>query len=68
MRITGCIPKLAPGWGVVLYLVFGVAWVFAGDALVARWAGTPEQITHFQTWKGWLYVLITSAMAGWLLG
>ena len=68
MRITGCIPKLAPWWGVVLYLVFGVAWVFAGDALLARWAGTPEQIAHFQTWKGWLYVLITSAMAGWLLG
>ena len=67
MRIPGCLTKLSPWWGVVLYLVFGVAWVFAGDALVARWASTPEQFTHLQTWKGWLYVLITSAMAGGLL-
>ena len=40
MRIPGCLTKLSPWWGVVLYLVFGVAWVFAGDALVARWAST----------------------------
>ena len=68
MRNPGLVPKLAPWRGVVLYLVFGVAWVFAGDAFLAHWAGSPEQITRFQTWKGWLYVLITSAMAGWLLG
>ncbi len=68
MRRPGLIPKLAPWGGVLLYLVFGVVWVFAGDALLARWPGTPGQIAHFLTWKGWLYVLITSAMAGWLLG
>ena len=67
MYIPCFVAKLTPWWGVVLYLAFGVAWVFAGDALLAQWAGTPEQIAHFQTWKGWAYVLFTSALAGWLL-
>lgn len=67
MYIPCFVAKLTPWWGVALYLAFGVAWVFAGDALLAQWAGTPEQIAHFQTWKGWAYVLFTSALAGWLL-
>ncbi|WP_291330621.1 PAS domain S-box protein, partial [Acidovorax sp. 24-64-9] len=67
MYIPCFVAKLTPWWGVVLYLAFGVAWVFAGDSLLAQWSGTPEQIAHFQTWKGWLYVLFTSALAGWLL-
>ena len=65
MYIPCFVAKLTPWWGVALYLAFGVAWVFAGDALLAQWAGTPEQIAHFQTWKGWAYVLFTSALAGW---
>ena len=67
MYIPCFVAKLTPWRGVALYLAFGVAWVFAGDALLAQWAGTPEQIAHFQTWKGWAYVLFTSALAGWLL-
>lgn len=54
MYIPCFVAKLTPWWGVALYLAFGVAWVFAGDALLAQWAGTPEQIAHFQTWKGWV--------------
>ena len=67
MYIPCFVAKLTPWWGVALYLAFGVAWVFAGDALLAQWAGPPEQIAHFQTWKGWAYVLLTSPLTGWLL-
>ena len=36
MYIPCFVAKLTPWWGVALYLAFGVAWVFAGDALLAQ--------------------------------
>jgi len=60
-------PRFAPWRGMLLYLVLGVAWVFAGDALLAHWVTDPTQLTHWQTWKGWGYVLLTSVLAGWML-
>jgi len=51
----------------LLYLVVGVAWVFAGDALLAHWVTDAQTLTRFQTWKGWGYVLFTSLLAWWLL-
>ena len=63
----GDAPRFAPWRGMLLYLVLGVAWVFAGDALLARWVSDPVQLTHWQTWKGWGYVLMTSLLAWWML-
>ncbi|BEP94888.1 EAL domain-containing protein [Acidovorax sp. sif1233] len=63
----GDAPRLAPWRGMLLYLVLGVAWVFAGDALLARWVTDPAQLTHWQTWKGWGYVLATSVLAWCML-
>lgn len=63
----GEVPRFAPWRGMLLYLVLGVAWVFAGDALLAHWVTDPARITHWQTWKGWGYVLLTSALAWWML-
>ncbi|MBD9394739.1 bifunctional diguanylate cyclase/phosphodiesterase [Acidovorax sp. ACV01] len=60
-------PRFAPWRGMLLYLVLGVAWVFAGDALLAHWVTDPAQLTHWQTWKGWGYVLLTSVLAWWML-
>jgi len=51
----------------LLYLVLGVAWVFAGDAALAHWVDDPVQLTRLQTWKGWGYVLLTSGLAWWML-
>ena len=58
---------IAPWQGVLLYLVLGVAWVWLGDALLERWVQDPHQLTVYQTWKGWAYVLVTCVLAGWLL-
>lgn len=63
----GKAPRFAPWRGMLLYLVLGVAWVFAGDALLAHWVTDPVQLTHWQTWKGWGYVLMTSLLAWWML-
>ncbi|WP_226446664.1 putative bifunctional diguanylate cyclase/phosphodiesterase [Acidovorax radicis] len=60
-------PALRPWRGMLLYLALGVAWVFAGDALLAHWVTDPQLLTRFQTWKGWGYVGLTSALAWWLL-
>ncbi|MFN3438730.1 MAG: putative bifunctional diguanylate cyclase/phosphodiesterase [Acidovorax sp.] len=60
-------PGLAPWRGMLLYLGIGVGWVFAGDAVLAHWVSDPEWLTRIQTWKGWAFVLVTSALAWWLL-
>jgi len=51
----------------LLYLVFGVVWIYVGDALLERWAGDTAELTRWQTIKGWLYVLLTALLAGVLL-
>jgi len=63
----GNAPRFTPWRGMLLYFVLGVAWVFAGDALLAHWITDPVRLTHWQTWKGWGYVLLTSVLAWWLL-
>ncbi|WP_298211736.1 bifunctional diguanylate cyclase/phosphodiesterase [Acidovorax sp.] len=63
----GNAPRFSPWRGMLLYLVLGVAWVYVGDVLVARWVHDPVQITRFQTLKGWGYVVFTSAVAWWML-
>lgn len=59
--------RLPPWRGMLLYVVVGVAWVFAGDALLAHWVSDPAVLTRLQTWKGWAYVGVTSILAWWLL-
>lgn len=67
MGYSGGTPQWAPWRGMLLYLVMGVVWVFVGDALLAHWVSDPALLTRLQTWKGWSYVLLTSALAWWLL-
>lgn len=59
--------SLVPWRGMLLYLMLGVAWVFAGDVLLAHWVTDPALLTRFQTWKRWGYVVLTSGLAWWLL-
>lgn len=63
----GNAPRFAPWRGMLLYLVLGVAWVYVGDALLARWVRDPELMTRLQTLKGWGYVALTSVVAWWML-
>ena len=50
-----------------IYLALGVAWVALGDALLTYFVTDPQQLARWQTLKGWLYVLLTGALAWWLL-
>ena len=63
----GLMSRIAPWWGMALYLVAGATWVAVGDALLAYWVESPEQLARWQTAKGWLYVAFTGLLAWWLL-
>ena len=52
MGNEGYASSLVPWRGMLLYLAVGIAWVFAGDALLAHFVSDPVQLTRFQTWKG----------------
>ena len=67
MTNPGTASRIGPWRGMLLYLVLGVAWVFAGDMLLARWVSDPVLLTHFQTWKGWGFVLLTGVLAWCML-
>lgn len=67
MTNPGDASRIVPWRGMLLYLVLGVAWVFVGDELLARWVSDPVLLTRFQTWKGWGYVLLTSCLAWCML-
>lgn len=63
MGNEGYASSLVPWRGMLLYVVLGVAWVFAGDVLLAHWVTDPALLTRVQTWKGWGYVALTSCLA-----
>lgn len=46
----------------LIYLIFGALWIFFSDKLIGLLAFDRESMTLFQTAKGWIYVLLTSAM------
>lgn len=55
-----------PWFGALLYLIFGVAWIGGSDHLLGIVVTDAELYSQYQTYKGWLYVAFTAALA-WLL-
>lgn len=49
-----------------VYLAFGALWIWFSDAWLAAWVPA-ENLTRFQTWKGWLYVAATGLLVWWLV-
>lgn len=44
----------------LLYAVFGVAWIVGSDWLAHQLTASAEQLRRVQTWKGWLFVGLSS--------
>ncbi len=50
-------------WSIVaVYAVFGALWILYSDILLGWWLNDPEEITRFQTYKGWFFIAVTSLM------
>jgi diguanylate cyclase (GGDEF)-like protein/PAS domain S-box-containing protein len=46
-------------FAVLVYLVAGLLWIKFSDQLAALWFPDPQQLSLVQTWKGFLFVLVT---------
>ncbi|MCM0082740.1 PAS domain S-box protein [Geomonas sp. Red32] len=53
---------------VVIYALFGSAWIFFSDTLVSGMIESRELIARLSVFKGLLFILITSAMLHQLIG
>jgi diguanylate cyclase (GGDEF)-like protein/PAS domain S-box-containing protein len=47
----------------IIYLLFGGAWIFFSDAFLGSRITDPVLLTQYQTYKGWLYMLVTALLA-----
>ena len=58
---------LTPRTAAALYLALGMAWVVAGDWLLAALVTDADWHARIEIWKGWAYVALTALLAGWLV-
>jgi len=47
---------------VLPYAAFAVLWIYASDALLARWVTDPASLTRLQTYKGVAFIVVTAAL------
>jgi diguanylate cyclase (GGDEF)-like protein/PAS domain S-box-containing protein len=47
---------------IIIYLVFGFAWILFSDRILEVLITDHEQYLSFQTYKGWFYVLFTAGL------
>lgn len=43
----------------LIYGFFGVLWIFFSDRLLEMLSTNPQMLNQLQTFKGWIYVLVT---------
>ncbi len=59
--------RLTPGRIILLYVVAGSVWILFSDRVLAGLTADPEKAVLFQTFKGLLYILLTSVLLLFLL-
>lgn len=52
---------------VVLYLLFGLVWIFVTDRLLILITNGDDTVHRLQTFKGWFFVAVSGALLYWLL-
>ncbi len=45
-----------------IYALAGCLWILFSDRILASMVADPQSLTHMQTYKGWLYVVMTGAL------
>ena len=57
------LPKLRPELRIaLLYGVFGGLWILLSDRVVNSLVGDPQRLAELQTYKGWLFVLLSTLL------
>ncbi len=56
------VSRLSPRTIAFLYAFIGGLWILASDWIVKLISNNPDTLTHLQTYKGWLYVVMTALM------
>ena len=46
----------------VLYMLFGTLWIFFSDTILLSLTADPELLSSLQTYKGWLFVLVSALL------
>mgnify|MGYP006278190445 CR=1 FL=1 len=46
----------------IIYFLFGFFWIFFSDKILLRLSSSADFYAQFQTYKGWIYVFITTIM------
>ncbi len=46
----------------MLYMLFGVLWIFFSDRIIQPLAGSSNILTKLQTYKGWFFIVITTIL------
>lgn len=62
-----CSPGRAAGRIAALYLALTLIWIYASDRTLAAFIAVPEQLTAWQTYKGWLFVFGSSTLIFFLI-
>ena len=50
-----------------LYAVSGVLWIYFSDRWLPHFVDTVDGITVWETYKGWLFICVTSLLLYWLI-
>lgn len=51
----------------IIYLIYGVVWILTTDQLLEFFFGASHTYNLLQTFKGWIYVALTSLFVYWLV-
>ena len=64
---AGLIPIRTAGRVALTYLALALFWIYASDRVLAALIGEPAQLTAWQTYKGWLFVIGSAALIFYLV-
>lgn len=46
----------------LVYFIAGALWIFFSDRFLSSISTSTEMLTHLQTYKGWFFIVLTSAI------
>ncbi|HAN19459.1 MAG: hypothetical protein A2X13_02175 [Bacteroidetes bacterium GWC2_33_15] len=49
------------------YLVFGIIWILFSDILLEKIASDTHALTKYQTYKGWMFIVVTALLLYYLI-